>query len=125
MTSGVGEMTAPTTNDMNNTMRCFFRRKAELMKPSFAKMIMTSGTSKIAPNGKTNAITKSKYLSIDKSGWISPPPKFIKKPMAAGMTKKKEKASPAKKSSTEDGTTRATTVRSRMVSAGSTKRQIS
>lgn len=59
--SGVGEIKPPITKDKNKKILRLDRKKAEVIKFNFAIIIMTIGNSKIKPNGKTKAMTKSIY----------------------------------------------------------------
>ncbi len=83
-TSGVGEITAPITKVMKITIRRFPFKKAEFTIPIFARITMTSGNSKIKPNGKTKLITKSRYLPTDNKGCKSSVPKPRKNLIPAG-----------------------------------------
>ena len=68
-------------------------------------------------------MTNSKYRLTEKSASSSSLPNPLKNMIAAGKTRKNENASPRKKSTTETGTTMASTMRSEGVSAGRKKRQ--
>ncbi len=87
-TSGVGASSAPIIKDKNNTIFRFPDRKAELIRPNFAKTVITNGSSNIKPNDKRNATTKETYSLIENSGCKLTVEKLIKNLIPAGITKK-------------------------------------
>jgi hypothetical protein len=119
--SGVGEMTAPITKDITNTTLRLELKKDELIIPSFAKTKITSGNSKINPNGKRNEMTNDKYSPSENSGCNSAVAKPIKNLIPAGNTKKYEKVNPIKNKITEVGTSITEANRSFVVNAGTIK----
>ena len=105
-------------------MRCCFAKNLEETIPTFASRIIANGNSKIKPNGSKKAMTKSKYCFIENIGCNSCVLKPTRNLTAAGSTKKKENAIPAKNKIKETGTITERRYRSIPIKAGSTNRQI-
>ena len=120
-TSGVGEITAPTTKDSTKTCFRFAVKKADPINPTLANTKIKRGNSKIKPKGDKKEITKDKYCPIESKGCSSGVANPMKNLIPAGNTRTYANASPTKNSSTEDGTNIREAQRSFFVKAGTTK----
>jgi len=87
-TSGVGEMTAPTTKDMTSIIFRLPIRYADVITPILAKTTKNNGNSKTTPKGSKKETTKEKYWPIEKSGCNSAVENPTKNLIPAGKTKK-------------------------------------
>ena len=117
----ISEITAPITKAKNKNILRFFLRKSDVIKLSFARIIITIGNSKMAPKGTINEMTKSTYWPIENSGCNSGVAKPMKNLTAAGNTRKYAKRTPIKNNIMAKGKNQFVTFFSRFVSAGMIK----